>query len=269
MSKESWVGFPDVADKTGGEIFVGHTGLPVGVDPESLQLNADALRRAVIGWGGYESLTLAGYSGEADEVTFGVSGVDASGVGHAVGAAAITKAQSSDYTSASDHMKNMFNARNGTLSVRWNIDALNSRIETHERYDPNIRARQFQKEIRKNTIQGVVDHSVFDDWRTAKGAMTKSPTIFIDGQWMHALTADFMDQDYTGVATNVGLRLVFMQTAIKLVWSIGAYADFRTDMIMDPLFTVARPTRAAIATGILASHKLVRATPTTATQKDQ
>jgi len=134
-NSEQWIAFPDVAEQTDGQIIVGYAGLPVGLDADRLQVNATALQRGVINFGGYQALTLAAYKGEEDQYTIGV-GSDSGGNAYGVGSATVTKAQSSQLQPASDKQLNWADIRNGSLGVQWNISALNGRIETHEQYDP-------------------------------------------------------------------------------------------------------------------------------------
>jgi len=58
-NNDKWVDFPLVADRTDGLISVGYTGLPMGLDPDRLQLNTHALDKGVIRWGGYSALILS------------------------------------------------------------------------------------------------------------------------------------------------------------------------------------------------------------------
>lgn len=259
MSKESWVGFPDVADRTDGDITVGYTGLPVGLDLERLQLNTSVIRRGVIGWGGYDAVILSAFEGDSDEYSVGATGIDASGVGTSSATTSVARAEMSNYNSMNDTHRNSLHLRNGTLALRWNINALNSRIETHEQYDPKVRAKQFNKEIKKQALQAVVAHNT-------KEALEDTPLFFnvllggTDAYFVFKVVNTLLTSGDVG---EVGGTMVYRAIAMLVVRGLSTLRGNSFDeTIDDTFFFSARPTRAAIAVGVLTSAKLVRATPT-------
>ena len=275
MSKEKWVAFPDVTEKTDGVITMGWTGLPSGFDQESLQLNVRALERGVIGWGGYAALTLAAYNGDQDQYTYGV-GSDSAGNGYATGVAVAQKAETSQRQAASDQKLNAANIRNSHLGVSWNITTLNQRLDTVRQFDPKTRAKQLDREISTQTLKAVWGHNVVDYWRD-RGL----PLVVIDSaveavhkRMLLDSIANYHENSPYGavivgasilgvVASMQGLR-VFDQCTFNMKKSsrmMGIQVDFK-DCIRDPFFYATRPTRALAASAVLSSSKLVRPTPT-------
>lgn len=258
-TQEHWVSFPEAAERTDGLITVGYAGLPAGLDPDKLQINASALERAIIGWGGYSALTLAAYKGQEDQYTMGV-GTDSSGNAYGVGAATVTKAESSEIRPASDSELNAFDVRNGTLGIQWNISALNSRIATHEQYDPTVRAKQINREIRKGAIRGIAQHNVSDAFSDKPWFISAFMAAF-DGLFLSTVAGELVQRDYAGAAFRVGNRALIMggvMRGFRTLYNKGA--PFK-DQIIDPLFWSARPTKALIGAGVLATSQLVRPTP--------
>lgn len=258
MSRENWIALPEASERTGGEIIVGDVGFPVGLDPEQLQLNADALRRGVIGWGGYQLLFLSAYSGEADTTSIGI-GTDSGGNAYGIGTATRIKAESSRMTSFTEYQKNAENLRNGGLGIQWNKTALNSRIETHQKYDAKVQAKLINHEVRKAAIQGVVKHNVYDTLTNSDGSL-RYFDIFSD-----LFTAAVVS--YLGaINADPGYILGLATGKLAITASANAAIAFRRgakyqDILNEPFYYSVRPTRAAIATGVLASKKLIRATP--------
>lgn len=161
MSKESWVGFPDVQEKTGNDITIGYTGMPVGLDLGRLQLNVDATRRGVIGWGGYSAVTLAAYEGDEDKYHIGGS-PDSTGTAAASGVASVTRAEASNNQISSDQKLNAINVRNGVLGIQWNINALNGRLPIDQQYDPGVRAAQLRRVVQWESIKAIWKHNTLD-----------------------------------------------------------------------------------------------------------
>lgn len=258
MSREKWVATPYVTEQTGQDIMMGHTGLPVGLDVERIQWNVDALRRGVIGWGGYQALALTAYRGDEDRYGIG-GGIDDSGVGYASAAASVSRAESSSSVPFSDGLQNVLNTRNGVLGVGWNINALNSRIETHEQFDPVVRARQLNRAVKQASIKGVWTHNVNDVFRDAstfKNAIHGA----IDSFWVANMGAHIYNENHTDAATSLTLRIAVMGL-VRAVDTLGAmfYFGDSKNTITDPLLFSCRPTRAALGSGVLAASRLVRA----------
>jgi hypothetical protein len=162
MSRESWIPFPDVSERTGGEITLGNTALPVGFDEERLELNVGALRSSVIGFGGFEQMKLGGYSGETDSYSVGVGGTDRAGNAFAQLASVKSRAKSSRRNSETDFSLSRQDLRNGSLDIEWNGAALTDRLEGAERFSPKLRAEQLDAVIRKETVAGVWRHNIAD-----------------------------------------------------------------------------------------------------------
>lgn len=259
MSRGNWAPIMEASERTDGAITVGHLGLPQGIDLERIELNLGALRRGVLGWGNYNALTLNAYVGDEDTYSYGAS-MDESGEGYATGAVSVSKAERSQYNAASDATFNSVDSPNGSLGIRWNSTVLAQRIETHEQYDPTIRARQIDKEIRRAAIKGVWKHNTSD---VVSDRYMISNMIFgaLDAFFVKDITAGILQSDYSSVAYDTASRGVLMLVAMRCVRGIMSspygygFSDFKTD----PLFLTMRPTRAAIGAGILATSHLVRA----------
>lgn len=262
MSKNSWVGFPEVAEQTEGVITVGHTGMPQGMDPESLQLNVKALNRGVIGWGGYSALTLTAYKGEEDQVNFGISDADGSGAGLAAGSVSITKAESVKSTATSNEILNDIDIRNGVLNIQWNSSALASRLSPVQQYEPKNRARQLDRVIRSEGTRAIFQHNVANAFHDKDNEMK-----IVLGS-LDALTygtgGGVLAQGRLKDGAALLLLMVFMRSVapptVKRILSGGALKF--GDSISDPFTLMARPTRAAIGAGVLGASRLVRATST-------
>lgn len=260
MIREDWVSMHEAAERTGGEITVGYTGMPSGFDDEQLQINIDALRRGVIGWGGYGALTLAAYAGDADSYQVGVGGSSADGTAFGAGSVTVSKARSSEISPASDKYLNYHDIRNGSLGIQWNINALNSRIPTHEQFDPRTRAGQLDREIRKAAIKGVVRHNTID----VLYDRPKSLSVLnagLDAWFIYSTTNSLVDDGYSGLVVHLALRVMFTQTFLRSVEAMVTDTNYR-DCVNDLLFFTTRPTRAIAASSVLGTNKLVRATPT-------
>lgn len=258
-SPERWVSFPDAAEVTDGLITVGYAGLPSGLDPDKLQVNVTALERGVIGWGGYAALTLAAYKGNGDSYSVGV-GTDSSGNAYGVGTASVSKAESSEINPASDSRLNGLDIRNGTLGIQWNIGALNSRIETHQQYDPAIRAKQINREVRRGAIRGVVSHNLGDVISDKPWFMTAIMGGF-DCLFVSQVASEALQKDFSAAAFRVATRAVAMQTLIRSLRTVYNHESSFGDQIIDPLFWTVRPMRTMAGVGTLATSRLVRPTP--------
>lgn len=255
MSRGNWIPTPDVTEQTGGEIMMGHIGLPVGLDPERIEWNVDALRRGVIGWGGFQAVALAAYRGDEDRYAIG-GGVDQSGVGVVTGAATVSRAESSSSLPFSDAFLNSRDIRNGVLGVGWNINALNSRIETHEQFNPAARAKQLNGAVKRAAISGVWSHNVTDVIRD-KSAFINAIDVGVDAMFATNVTLNLLNHDYPSAAEAIAIR-VAITGVLRGIRSLG-YGVGVGDNITDVLLLSARPTRAAMGAGSLATNRLVRA----------
>lgn len=258
-TQERWVSFPDATEATEGLITVGYAGLPNGLDPDRLQVNAAALERGVIGWGGYAALTLAAYRGDEDHYSMGV-GTDSGGNAYGVGAATVSKAESSSIRPASDSEFNALDIRNGSLGIQWNISALNSRIETHQQFDPAIRARQISREIRKGAVRGILQHNISDAF-SDKPLFISAIMAGFDGLFLAGVGGEVLQRDYASASFRIANRAMIlggMMRGLRTLYNKGA--PFK-DQVIDPLFWTARPTRGAIGAGVIATSRLVRPTP--------
>lgn len=260
MSNKSpkWVEFPEVAEQTEGQIIIGHTGLPQGLDPDRLQLNVRALDRGVIGWGGYSALVLAGYSGDKDQYGF-QAGTDASGNAYAVGAASIAKAKSADSVSHSQEMLNALDIRNGVLGIKWNTTALNDRLEIVDQYDPAIRAKQLDSAIRGQAIKSVALHNT-KEAIDSRRKIINGIQMGIDGFTASTIVMNLAAKDYTNVASTLGWRFGLLQGFDRSFTSMAFGVPYKQTISDAFLFSV-RPSRIAVASGVLATNKLVRPTP--------
>lgn len=257
MEKQSWIPLPAVTEATEGQIAVGHTGMPVGLDLERIELNVRALRRGVIGLGGYERLSLSAYAGDTDQYTYGANGADASGAGTAAFGVSIQKADAAQFEGQSDADRNARHVRNGMLGIQWNSNALNQRLDLHEQYDPAVRASQLDKVIRQQSIQGIYSHNVrtlFRERRPTSNALVMGiDALFVGSVLMGAVTED------ARVAGDIIIqRLLLMKMMLPGFGSFITGNSFK-DYVTDPLFWSVRPFRATAAAGVLATRKLVRA----------
>jgi len=258
IQAENWVEFPNVADRTDGQIIIGSTGLPVGLDQDRLQLNTHALTKGVIGWGNFETLTLSAYRGDSDRHMVGI-GTDSSGNAYGVGAAVAEKADSSRLNSDTDRNQNAFGFRNGRLSIEWNINALNGRISTSDQYDPKIRARQLSREIRGQAIEGVVRHNIHDALKDKK-SRTIFMSGFLDTQFLYDVVPLVLNGSTADIASLIALRVFFMEAMARPFFAWMGQTSYKEASI-DPLLLTIRPTRAALGARVLATSRLVRATP--------
>ncbi|MCA9331108.1 hypothetical protein KC957_03590 [Candidatus Saccharibacteria bacterium] len=258
-TRERWVSFPDATEATEGLITVGYAGLPNGLDPDRLQVNATALERGVIGWGGYSALTLAAYKGDEDHYSMGV-GTDSGGNAYGVGAATVSKAESSSIRPASDGEFNALDIRNGSLGIQWNINALNSRIETHEQFDPTVRARQISREIRKGAVRGILQHNI-SDVLSDKPRLLSAFEMGFDGLFLAGVGGELLQRDYAGASFRIVNRAMILGGVIRGFRTLYNKGVPFKDQIIDPLFWTARPTRGVIGAGVIATSRLVRPTP--------
>lgn len=258
MSREKWVSTPYVTEQTGQEIVMGHTGLPVGLDIERIQWNVDALRRGVIGWGGYQALDLAAYRGDEDKYNYWWGDVDDSGVGHASATVSVSRAESSSFEPSSDAKLNQFDMRNGVLAVGWNINALNDRILTHEQFDPLIRARQLNQAVKQAAIRGVWTHNIGDVFRDSP-TFKNSFCGVLDTLLAAGIGSGIYNGDHANTASGLMNQIVMKGVACA---ALAVRAKFvlgdSKNVITDPLLFSCRPTRAALGIGTLAASKLVR-----------
>ena len=250
-----WVPFPEVAERTESKIMTGWSGMPDSFDDERLQLNVNALRSGVINWGGYSALKLSAYRGDEDEHNVEASGVDQSGAGVATGVASISRAESASSRSESDDKLNAANVRNGTLGVHWNISALNSRLDgVAQQYDAGTRARQLDKVIRKESIKEVWKHNTTDLFKS-RSLYSQGFDVLFDGIFTSAVIASLLAGDAPSAVRGIGFRLLILvgekgASSLKYGWA---------NTIHDAFSLSARPTRAAVASGVRASRMLVRA----------
>lgn len=257
MRKQSWVPFPEVTEATEGQIAMGHTGMPVGLDQERLELNVGALRRGVISVGGYSALTLAAFAGDADQYGYSASSTDGSGTGTAAFGVTVQKAESASMDRQSERRMNRLNIRNGSLSVQWNSNALNQRLELHEQYDPAVRAPQLDKVIREQSVRGVLGHNtvgVFHD----KSKFETLIDVGIDGYALSRLCDYIINENPEEIAYLLGGRLLILAAMSPVVKSLLFHVRFQ-DNIDDPFFFSGRPIKAVAGAGVLATSRLVRA----------
>lgn len=263
MSKNSWVGFPEVTERTEGEITVGYTGMPQGMDPESLQLNVRALRRGVIGWGGYSALTLSAYDGDEDQLHIGMSQPDGSGVGAASGSAAVSKAESVRSQPETDTDLNANDIRNGQLGIQWNASALSGRLSLDQQYSPSKRANQLDRAVRSATMGAVFRHNTTQVC-TDRDPKESLAYVAYDLGIYGLAAARFLEQNPDNAVAvllaGVMIRKAVVPSIRHMVRGDGSLT-FR-DYISDPLTVAARPFRAGAGMSVLASSRLVRATPT-------
>lgn len=260
----SWIPMPEVAERTEGVITVGYIGMPEGMDPASLELNVGALNRGVIGWGGYSAMTLAAYAGDRDQI--GYSGTPhESGTGYATGAAVVSKAETHDYQSTSDVELNASDVRSGTLGVQWNINALNDKVELHEQFDPAIRARQLDTEIRKAAIRGIWRHNVTEKYQDIKYSSLSFSfprlRVTCDGFFLASIVTNLSLGNHAGAANTLAWRLggAAFINLLPSLREAKLYGGGFKDMLPEFFFFSSRPDRAAIGTGVLATSRLVRA----------
>lgn len=254
----AWVSLSEVAERTEGQIMVGNSGLPTGFDQESLQLNTKPLQKAVIRWGGYETLLLASFAGDADEVSVGYAGADGQGTAYAAGAA-VKRAETSRHLGETDSLKDYYNIRNGQLTVQWNINALNSRIEPADQYSPRVRARQIDGIVRDQCVRGVWENSILTHLRACPPEMR---ALFVAANlfYLGFGVRKALQGDYSTIVEMATFTSAVM-VGVRGLHAREAGASFKYDMVNDPIFPGIRLTRGAIGTGILAASRLVRATP--------
>lgn len=257
MEKQSWIPLPAVTEATEGQIAVGHTGMPVGLDLERIELNVRALRRGVIGLGGYECLSLSAYTGDTDQYAYGVNGTDASGAGTAAFGVSIQKAETSHLDSQSEAGKNTGHIRNGSLGIQWNSNALSQQIELHEQYDPAVRASQLDKVIRQQSIEGIYQHNVSSLMQERSG-MSNALYAGADAVLVGTVLANILMGEGRVAAETLTFRLMLMNIVIPVIGT-SLNRNSWGDYITDPVFWSVRPLRVAAATGVLATRKLVRA----------
>jgi len=173
----------------------------------------------------------------------------------------VIKAESSQVNSTPEIRLNGRDVRNGVLEVKWNKDALNSRLELYQQFDPVLISKQLDHEIRNATIKAVLRHNTTDLLRDRPNMMLLVGSMF-DG----VALIDFANrllQDNPGLALQVvAARLAMMQAYRLITASIDHDEEIKpSDKIVDPLMITLRPNRAAIASGNLICSRLVRPTP--------
>ncbi len=161
-----FVPLPEVGEYT-DDIIVGHLGLPVGVDPDTLELHVGrTLRRASLADLG--ELTLSGFQGERSEYGYGVGSVSG-GTASAVGARAISKAAirdtSSDLLDVYTHGASYDRYRG---AVRFNNAEIAQRIKNDGdkwakgEYDSAARAHYMDRAL-KQGIMELSRHNILGD----------------------------------------------------------------------------------------------------------
>lgn len=258
---KKWIALPGAAEQTDGQVTVGYTGLPVGLDPDKLQVNAAALVRGAIEFGGFSTVEFSAYNGDEDKHSVGI-GTDSGGNAYGTGLVSTSKAESSRLNQMSNRTLNAMDIRNGSLGVQWNISALNSRIKTHQQYDPEVRSRQISREVRRGVVKSILSHNI-SDVITDKSNVLVVGGLGIDGWLMSSVAQAALKEEYLSAGIQVGGRLLILGGLIRFIRStIPNHPDFK-DQIVDPLFWTARPTRALVGAGIVATSKLMRPTPLT------
>ncbi len=257
MSEQRWVSFPAVTEASEGRITLGHTGLPVGLDQEQLQINIAALKRGVIDFGGYDNMTLSAYAGDTDQHTYIAQSGDSDGTGTAAFEVSVSRAEAAHAQSTDDRWLNRMDVRNGSLDVRWNSAALDQRLELHERFESIKQAVQLDKVIRNQAIRGLVRHNVHE-----VAAAKQGPILLLEGGF-DAMTIgncimDYSSGEYSSIATAITVRLLIQLVGVPALKAYQYGVAYR-DNIEDPVFFAIRPFRLAAATGVLATSKLVRA----------
>ena len=261
MSKEKWIELPNVTEATGGEIIVGDIGLPYGLDAEALQMNVDAIRRNVIGWGGYACCHFSSYSGDRDEASTQVSGVNDDGTMTGISSKVKKADRAERFSHTSDILSGM-GLRNGVLSVVVNSNKLNDEASLEQQFDPGFKAKQLDKTIKPELYRAVSGHLIGDRILRSGG---RKPWVtimhgFVDGAFLYGITANLAEADTVGLATDVASRGLVVGGLLPLGMSLVLNAP-RNKIATDPLFFSASPTRAAIGVGGLAISRLVRPTP--------
>ncbi|MCA9328585.1 hypothetical protein KC959_02350 [Candidatus Saccharibacteria bacterium] len=266
IGSEKWVEFPRVSEATDGVARVGWTGLPQGLDDDSLQLNLNAVGRGIIGWGGFESFAMGAYAGDEDRHAHGVA-TDSSGNALSTGVAVVDKAETSQRHVKSDAELNMDDVRNGCLDVRWNVSALSQRLEVADRYAPAVRAVQFDREIRKQAVRAVAWHNTLGKLLGAlsEDALALGPmiTILMDIAAMSFVPYLIVTIGVEATKDVVLPSFVIYETSAIFSMNIDARKNGKSfrDCLIDPITVSMRPTRAAIAIGTIASSRFVRPTP--------
>lgn len=264
MSREHWISAPEVADRTDGKIVVGDMALPSGVYAEWFEFNVSRLMRGVIGWGGYDSLTLAGYRGDEDKIEVGVGSTDANGNASAASAVSVTKAQTAESDSDSDRRLNARDIRNGNLSIKWNNNSLDSNLPLDQQIDPYIKANQINTEVRNEAIKSVWNHNTKELIKD-KGSLTCFDlSLDAFAYSVSGFMGDIINHDYNQALVVLGARAIivtgFLRVAKPLLLDqvvVKRPMNYK-DTIDDSFLYSIRPTRSAIATGVLATKRLVR-----------
>lgn len=261
MSKEKWIELPNVTEATGGEIIVGDIGLPYGLDAEALQMNVDAIRRNVIGWGGFDNCYFSSSSGDRDEVTTQVSGINDDGTISGV-SSKTKKAERADHSYDSSELLSGMGLRNGVLSVVINSNKLNDEASLEQQFDPEFKAKQLDKAIKPELYRAVSGHLIGDRILRSGGRRAWLTALHgaVDGAFVYKLTTEIVAADMAGVATSVTARGLVVGGLLPLLMSTSMNVP-RNMITGDPLFFSASPTRAAIGVGGLAVSRLVRPTP--------
>lgn len=261
MSKEKWIELPNVEEATGGEVIVGDVGLPYGLDREAIQMNVDAIRRNVIGWGGYACCHFSSYSGDRDEATTQVSGVNADGTMSGI-SSKVKKADRANNSSYSSSILSGMGMRNGILSVEVNSEKLNDEASLEQQFDPKFKSKQLNRAIKPELYKALHGHLISDRFLRSGGRRAWLTALHgaVDGVFVHNLTTELAAADMAGAATSVAARGLVVGGLLPLLLNTTMNIP-RSMMAGDLLFFSAAPTRAAIGVGGLAVSRLVRPTP--------
>jgi hypothetical protein len=237
------------------DIVITETGLPPKFDLNSVQLNIKALRRGVMGWGGFEGLSLSGYYGEADVHNYAVLEAEQPGSDIAYHIGPLVRAETSRRSMFIEPEADKLGIRNSTLHLEWNGTALNSRLPADNRDDPvpAMRTQQLNTAIKIEAIKGVLAYNIP---RAFLNAPKNNAAVDIMC-WFLASNAA-VTQNYGMAAGLIGARSLVAAPLLRR-HKAKRYDQDPRDIISDPLFLMARPTRAVIGVGVLASSRLVRA----------
>lgn len=183
------------------------------------------------------------------------------GGGHAygTGSVSVARAETSQQQPVSDSRLNASDIRNGSLGIQWNITALNSQLAVDQQYDPSVRAKQLDREIKRAAISGVFHHNVQDVF-SDKLAVVSLIGAGVDAWWVTETSKQILEKNYPELVWGLSARVAALSGVVRAIKAGATGVAFR-DQIVDPLFLTARPTRAAIAAGCLASGRLVRPAP--------
>ncbi len=249
-----WVAIPEVAEATDGAVRVGYAGLPVGVDEDRIQFNAGALRKSMISVGGYSLLELECYKGDEDRYDIGGT-TDDQGTMTAIGSASVARAESSRRQTSSSAHSNVFDVRNGTAKVSWNNAAFSSRYPLSEQFNPTTHATFIDRSIRPQLIRAAFWHNTLEIFKD-NPALASMLFLMIDYDVGRAITYLSMH-----APQNIPIFLAFNATLRSQAMVMKmAFSDTKlSGRIDDPIFYGSRPTRAVVAAGMLATHRLVRA----------